>query len=339
MSVYKRGKTYWVRFTFQGTEYRRSAKTSIKHEAVEYERHLLKELGRMHRGGKERIDYSTAMLKFLNEYLPSLKPSAAERYRTSARKMQNHFETLYLDEINKSKISEYITYRKREKVSDTTIRRDLACLSSMLTCAVNWDFIEFNPVKNFDKRSVKEGAPRVKYFTRAQFALLLNECSDRMKTLIVFSVETGMRREEQFSLEWSQVDLRKREVLLTKTKTDSPRVVPLSNLAAAQITAQVRYPHSPYVFNNDEGGRWRDVTGSFRGACKRAKLEGFRWHDLRKTCGSWMIQSGVDIHTVSRFLGHKSVTVTERSYAFLRTEELHAAVARSTKHGTNTTDN
>lgn len=56
-------------------------------------------------------------------------------------------------------------------------------------------------------------------------------------------------------------------------------------------------------------------------------VKDLRWHDLRRNCGSWMLQRSVDIYTVSRYLGHKSVAVTERSYAFLRTEDLREAVS------------
>ncbi len=52
-----------------------------------------------------------------------------------------------------------------------------------------------------------------------------------------------------------------------------------------------------------------------------------RWHDLRHTCASWLVQAGVPLHTVGEFLGHSSLAVTKR-YAHLAPEHLQAAIMK-----------
>ncbi len=65
-------------------------------------------------------------------------------------------------------------------------------------------------------------------------------------------------------------------------------------------------------------------------ACKRAGLPRIAWHDLRRTCGSRLLQDrGLTMDEVAKWLGHSSVRVTERHYAFLRVEHLHRALARN----------
>lgn len=57
---------------------------------------------------------------------------------------------------------------------------------------------------------------------------------------------------------------------------------------------------------------------------------GIAWHDLRRTCGSRLLQDrGLTMDEVAKWLGHSSVRVTERHYAFLRVEHLHRALARN----------
>ena len=86
--------------------------------------------------------------------------------------------------------------------------------------------------------------------------------------------------------------------------------------------------HGPYVFANPTTGtRYVDIWQSFNQARQQAGLTDFRFHDLRHTFASWAVQSGMDLYTLSRILGHQSVKMTTR-YAHLTTHELHKAVRK-----------
>lgn len=326
MSVNKRGKIWWVTFRHKGKLIRKSSFTTNKREAEKFEQKLREQYSRIKRDGHARYTYAQAVTKFINEYLPALKPSSQKRYLVSLIPLSKFFEGLYLDEVKKGKIAEYVTWRKQQGTGSVGIRRDLACLSSMLSYMVGIDWLETNYARDFDKRSIKEALPRTRYLTKAEYIKLLASCNDKLKGFITFAVETGLRFEEQFSLEWKDVNLKAKEIYIAKTKTDSPRVVPLSSAAVSQIVSQVRHINSTYVFTQDNGSRVNRLTRPFKTACKNAGIEDLRWHDLRRTCGSWMLQRGIDIFRVSRFLGHKSVMVTERSYAFLSNQNMKDVV-------------
>ena len=140
------------------------------------------------------------------------------------------------------------------------------------------------------------------------------------------AVQTGMRLEELLGLRWEQVNLERREVRLVVTKTNRPRVVPLSDRAVAVFVASPRLGQSPYVFNNpNTGRRYRNLRHSFRKACSLAGITDFRWHDTRHTFASWHVQSGTDLYRVSKLLGHTTLQMSAR-YAHLETEHLHQAV-------------
>jgi integrase/recombinase XerD len=152
-------------------------------------------------------------------------------------------------------------------------------------------------------------------------------CSEsHLKPLIEMAVETGMRLEELLGLRWDQVELERREVRLVATKSNRPRVIPLSDRAVAVIVASPHVGQSPHVFTNPQTGRrYRNLRHAFRQACLRASTSDFRWHDLRHTFASGHVQSGTDLYRLSRILGHSTLQMSAR-YAHLATEHLHEAV-------------
>ena len=331
MSVYKRGETYWIRFQVNGEEIRRSAHTSDKRTAEKFERELREDVGRLRRGGRPRRTWNQMMGEFVSQHLPSLRPGAQMRYIGSIRAMTPFFGEKMIDSIGRQEIAKFIAARRRE-VSDSTIRRDLACMSSAYERAIGWDWIDHNPVKLIDKRNVRDAPPRTRYLTHEEFWRLYAAASDYLKPMLLFAVHTGLRREEQFSLTWDRVNWQRGEVLIPVTKTGTPRMVPLTAFDSAALDVLRKLPRhisSPYVFAKPDGSRYLKVQGGIEGAIRRAGLPDTRWHDLRRTCGCWLLQSGVDIFTVSRWLGHKSVSQTERAYAFLDTDALHRAAQKS----------
>ena len=335
MAVYRRGKTYWVRFQFAGQEYRRSARTASRNEALAYERELREQLGRIARGGRARRTYREAMERFLVEHCATLKPGARVRYISSAKALHPHFKELYLDQIGRGQLADFIGSRRGTGVTTATIRRDLACLSSMMSCACDWDWIDINPIKAFSKRGLKEAAPLIRFLTRDEFARLHDAAAPHLRPMLLLAVSSGMRLEEMLSLRWPQIDLARREIMLTETKTGAPRVVPIPGTIIGTLDRLPRNLFQPWVFWHGDGQRYTTVKTAFNAACRRANLKDFRWHDLRHTFASWAVQDGMDLYPLSRILGHKTMAMTAR-YAHLRTADLHEAVG--TQVGTHAGD-
>ena len=335
-TIYKRNKTYWVRFLYQGEEVRRSAQTSSKTVAQQYLAQLLEEHRRIGRGGRTRHTYASALARFHAEHLPTLKPKTQERYRSSFRRFEPIFGKLHLDEITKGVLADYVSVRRAQGVTGATIRRDLATLSSLCSFAQAVDMIEQHPVKAFSKRHIRQAVPRTGYPSDIEIETLVDRAPQTMKLPIRFLAETGMRTGEVLSLEWPQVDLSRREVLLVKTKTSAPRMVPLSEAAYETLRACPRHPTSRVVFwHGQHGAPHRQFSSQFGRLARKVGFP-YRAHDLRHRFASVFLQATGNLAALQAVLGHKTITMTMR-YSHLVTAHLHEAIAKAgTKLGTRT---
>jgi integrase/recombinase XerD len=327
-TVYRRGRVYWVRFRSHGHHVRRSAHTAKKAEAAAFLQRLLAEYAAKARGDRPRHRYEEAAERFLSE--ATIRPKTRICYKSNDRACRSIFGGRYLDEIDRRLLGEFVSKRKQEGVSDTTVRRDLAFVSSVCAMATRWGWLDTNPVTTFSKRTLKEARPRTRFLTHAEYDVLLANVAAYMRPVITLAVETGLRKEELFSLTVSAIDLSRREIRLDQTKSGVPRRVPLTDIALTTIKTLVAQPTRPrtfYLFAKADGTRYAHMNKGFNAACRRATITDLRWHDLRHTFASWFVQSGGDLYHLSRILGHSTVQMTTR-YSHLRTGDLHAELRK-----------
>ena len=290
---------------------------------------MLAEYATKARGDRPRQRYEEAVERFLCE--ATIRPKTRACYTSSDHACRPTFEGRHLDEVDRRLLGEFVSKRKQSGVTDTTIRRDLAFLSSMCSMATRWGWLDTNPVTAFGKRTLKEARPRTRFLSPIEYDAVLAKAANHVRPAITLAVETGLRKEELFGLTVGAIDIRRREIRLDQTKSGVPRRVPLTDTAIATIEAllgQQGRPKTAYLFAKPQDGtRYADMTNGFNAACRRAKITGIRWHDLRHTFASWFVQSGGDLYHLSRILGHSTVQMTTR-YSHLRTGDLHAELQK-----------
>ncbi len=353
-TVYRRGTQWWGRVQRQGKDYRKPLATTSKGIAQKRLAAWLDELERTAWGERPRHTFDDMALKFIEDHFPNLKPKSRRRYLVSIEVLTPHFEGRYLDEITSARLADFVDARRKagaripdkwlgkrrpKGISPGTIRRDLACLSSMIGCAMEWEWTETNPLPAFlrarKKRGLKEAPPKTRWLRHdEELALLAAARSVMAEPLlhdaICLAIDSGMRSDELFGLQRRQVNSTRNQIeLTTGTKNSKPREIPLLPRTAEILARLPVHLRSPYVLINPETGtRYRQLNKGLAGAIKRAGIEPLTWHDLRRTCGCRLLQDHrLSMEQVSRWLGHSSVLVTERAYAFLETEHLHAAIA------------
>lgn len=341
-AIYKRGKIWWARAQRKGQEYRKSLETGDRPTAQKRMQDWLAELEATSWGGRARLTFANAARQFIVGYLPTLKPSSAIRYGVSLKWLSDKFGTAMLDEIGREELSGFETWRRAIGAANPTIRRDLACLSSIFSYCEDNEWIDDgrNPVPGFLKRRAKRGLTespgKRRYLTQGEEAALLQAAGELTHDAVCVAIDTGLRRSEQLFLTWPQVDLKRGMIETTAdTKNGKKRWVPLP-ARSAQILAQRRRENlkSFYVFAHDDGKPFATFDNGFRAALIRAKLPKATWHDLRRTAGCrWLQRDKRTMEEVAQLLGHGSVAVTEKSYAFLEEETVAQEVSR-TKTGT-----
>lgn len=341
----KRKNIWWYKIRHEHKDYEGSLQTENLGLAKERLERKRQELKATSWGEKPRRTFNQAAERFGAEHFKELKPSTRKRYLVSIANLLNEFDGARLDEVGSARLGDFEQARKRDKVSSSTIRRDLACFSVIYTFAEQWEWATHNPVKPFLRaRSLSglvEGDPRERHLSHEEESLVLEFAPQKAAKSIIFAIDTGLRKEEQFSLLWTDVDFRKREITVRKevAKNNRERKVPILPRTLDLLSGLPRHIRSPYVFVTYQGERYSDGSPTNYEALQKAvrragealkrPLEHVEWHDLRRTCGCRLLQDlHLSMEETSRWLGHSSVKVTERHYAFLKVEQLHKALAR-----------
>jgi integrase len=165
--------------------------------------------------------------------------------------------------------------------------------------------------------------PRTRRLQPGEEERLMAAAGVHLRHLITAALDTGCRRGELLSLQWLHVAMNEdgepKALVLPAhmTKTDRGRSVPISPRLRAILQLRRLDPegkaHGPnaYVFGNQFGEKVSDVKLAWRGACKRAGIDGLTFHDLRREAASRLLQGGVDLLTVSMLLGHQKATTTD----------------------------
>lgn len=308
--LYRRGTTWWGRCQIAGREHRRSLRTGDRTEARRRFAAWRKELESA-RFGLTGETFPEAVTRWTAEYLPTVKPSTAERYKGSARQLYPHLRHLSVAAIDQKAIVAYISARRADGAGDATIRRDLTALSRILACAVAWGWRPDNPARVIDRALLRERRDPISPPSARAVAAVILRAPPMAGRLLAFLSLTGMRLGEATGLTWERVNLELGEARLVETKTGRPRVVPLSPQALDVLQDTPR--SGSLVFWHSRGGTGQPFRNAptYLAKLVRAAGQRFRIHDLRHRFAIEYLRAGGDIYRLSGILGHSSVKTTE----------------------------
>lgn len=241
------------------------------------------------------------------------------------------FGDVPLSEITAAKVSAYkaerlavTSSRLGKPLSPASINRPLAFLRSLLrTASREWEVLPVVP----HIRLEKERRGRERWLTSEEAVRLLDACrakSPALADVVEIAIYTGMRQGEILGLTWPMVDRSRGVVILPDTKNGKSREVPLNVPADAVLARRQATATGSLVFPS---ARWDGYRRAWRKALQAAKLDGLKFHDLRHTFASWVVQRGGTLPELKDLLGHSSLQMVMR-YAHLAPEHLRSAVSR-----------
>jgi integrase len=276
--------------------------------------------------------------RFVNEQWLPVYPSSAGNGPSTVAEKEKHIElhlepvlgSMQLDRIDARAVSRLFAELRGKGLAPKYIKNIRATLRTILATAVKWDVIEKLP--ELDRIKV----PEVGFdFFNAEEAQKLIEAgrNEDERVILLFALRTGARAGEQLALEWGDIDWVNRKVIFRRsrtgdhvgpTKSGKHRRVPITSelgLALKQLKLRsAGNEQSPLVFCR--GGQrltlWQ-LHEHLWGTCRRAGLRKIRWHDLRHSFASQLVQANVPLRQVQEWLGHSTITMSMR-YAHLSPE-------------------
>lgn len=221
--------------------------------------------------------------------------------------------------LTQADIDEYRAKRSRELTkrgaapAPASLDRELALMKKMLNYAVACGRLPKNPIALVPLLR-RPNARRV-MVREETFQKVLDEASEVARPILVLAYDTGMRQGEIRKLRWEQIDFQARCIRLAAedTKTDEPRNVYLTARALEAIRQVPRSLHGPFVFMNPKTRRpYWNLLDMFKAACAGAGLEGYWFHDLRRSFVTNARRRKVPESVVMKMSGHKTRSVFDR---------------------------
>jgi len=331
VGLYKRGQVWWMRFGHRG-EKRKSTRTTnpkLAQRIYDKVKGKIAEGQWFERLPGEDITFKGLMEKYMSEHsAPNKAPKTHLRDKSLNGHLVDYFGKMALTQITARDIADYKVKRRDEGAAPETINNELILMGHAFSLAVKeWEWVRENPVRKVSKERADN--PIERWLTVEEEKNLLAEAPIWLQDIIRFAINTGLRQGEILDLQWPQVDLDRKILLISKQKNRSRDTLPLNETAWGILKdkERVRRKNTVHVFYNENGKPIdaRNLLRAFYSATKKANIAKLRFHDLRHTFATRLVQAGVDIYTVQKLGRWKTISMIMR-YAHHHSESLRAGV-------------
>lgn len=280
----------------------------------------------------ERITVADLLTRYRDEVTSQKRGVASEAKRIEVF-LREKWAGLTLARISPQAFTQHRDARLRQVKAGTVIR-ELGLLHAVFEVARReWDIpLQENPLAKV--RKPKAAIGRERRLQPNELAALLGACtvgrSDWLEVGILFAIESGMRRGEILNVRTRDVDFERGLLNVPETKTDSPRVIPLTNAAKQLLKLRAD------ACCDRDGKLFPTTANAFRLAWERCKrraakelpgLADLRFHDLRHEAVSRFFELGLNVPEVAAISGHKDPRMLFR-YTHLRPEDIGAKIRR-----------
>ncbi len=242
-------------------------------------------------------------------------------------------------EVSRAAVARVLSDAEQAGKSAATVRQIRALASIMFSKAIEWGYLQSNPVKGI---KVQGKVVHRERFLQAEelprfFAALSNEPNTAMSNLILMALLTGARLTDICSMHWNEINLNSKIWRIPRTKNGTSQNVTLSEPAIVILESRQEQTAGGFVFPSaSKSGHVRDPKKAIKRVLQAAGIpygrnveNGFTFHDLRRTLGSWQAIKGASLAVIGKSLNHSSVQATQ-VYARLSDDPVRQSVNTAT---------
>jgi integrase len=301
VSLWKRGNVYWSYIFVDGIRYAQSTGTGNRRQAERIEQRFKEELNlRRYQivQPAPEMPFGELAARFLAE--GDARPWHIDRLKL----LLPYWSEIPIGRIHKSMAADYRRRRHAEKaVTDTTINRDFEALRHILFWAQDEGLLTTNPLSRL--RLVPErGKPRAILGLDEEERLLAG-AAPHLRPLIVAALDTGMRRGELFHQLWEHIDFGRNLLFVTQSKTagGEGREIPFTERLSSLVLANRQETGLVFTFKDNP---IQQIKTAWKTAIGRAGIRYCRFHDLRHTFNTRLMEAGVMQEIRKALMGHSS---------------------------------
>jgi integrase len=201
-------------------------------------------------------------------------------------------------------------------LSSSTVDKYHALTKTIFNKMTEWKrFSGTNPASEVKLK--REPNAHIRCLSQDELRLL----EEKLRNDVVFpyyrvALHTGMRRSEICRMQWEHINMTSKDIYVPISKSGKARHIPMNDVMYdlfSELYSSGKDPQSKVLQQLSPAY----ISHRFIKKCKKLGIRDFRFHDLRHTFASYLVMDGVNIHTVSRWLGHATIAMTEKNYTHL----------------------
>jgi len=302
LSLFKRGTKWWVNLFRDGVRYQYSTGTSNRKRAQKI-------------ADKFREELNDERLQLVDADPTMTFGELAARFIASGSVRPHHlyhlnillpfFAQFPVLRITKSLTDDFrkMRHSMNQAIKYATVNRDLSVLRRILFWAVDERLLAVNPMARL--KMARERRTHRQILSVAEEMSLLSVARDHLRAMIIFALDTGMRRGEITGQKWEDVDFSQKVLFASRSKTPEAesREIPLTDRLFNYLLEHRKAEGLVIEF---QGQPVRIVKRSWGTALKNAKLRHMRFHDLRHTFNTRLMEAGVMQEIRMSLMGHQT---------------------------------
>jgi integrase len=310
VSLFKRGAVWWTYVYRNGIRHQQSTGTGNRRKAEQIEAQFKEELND-EQFQIIKADPNLTFKELAAQFIASGSVRPSHLYHLKF--LLPYFAEFPVLRMTKSLAEEFRKSRCREnpKIKDATVNRDLSALRRVLYWGLDEQIIPANPLARL--KMARERRTRRQVLSVAEEFSLLGAAKDHLYAMTLLALDTGMRRGEITGERWEDIDFSQKVLYVTRSKTPEgeSREIPLTARLYEYLKSRRR--DEGFVIDYKDHVV-RIVKRSWKTALRNAGVRHVRFHDLRHTFNTRLMEAGVLQEVRMELMGHSPGNKVHATY-------------------------